>query len=91
MFGFRYVKSSPSQYLLQYRNGRVVREGTGLAFWYFAATVHIGQRALDLGRSAFHVRRGHPRLPAGHAAGAGHLPSGRPASAGREPELQPAG
>lgn len=36
MFGFRYVKSSPSQYLLQYRNGRVVREGTGLAFWYFA-------------------------------------------------------
>lgn len=36
MFGFRYVKTSPSQYLLQYRNGRVVREGTGLAFWYFA-------------------------------------------------------
>ncbi|MGS1076938.1 SPFH domain-containing protein [Pseudoxanthomonas beigongshangi] len=36
MFGFRYVKSSPSQYLLQYRNGRIVREGTGLSFWYFA-------------------------------------------------------
>lgn len=36
MFGFRYVKSSPSQYLFQYRDGRVVREGTGLAFWYFA-------------------------------------------------------
>jgi regulator of protease activity HflC (stomatin/prohibitin superfamily) len=36
MFGFRYVKSSPSQYLLQYRSGRVVREGTGLSFWYFA-------------------------------------------------------
>lgn len=36
MFGFRYVKSSPSQYLLQYRNGQVVREGTGLAFWYYA-------------------------------------------------------
>lgn len=36
MFGFRYVKSSLSQYLFQYRNGRVVREGTGLAFWYFA-------------------------------------------------------
>ena len=36
MFGFRYVKSSPSQYLFQYRNGHVVREGTGLAFWFFA-------------------------------------------------------
>ena len=36
MFGFRYVKSSPSQYLLQYRNGKIVREGTGLSFWYYA-------------------------------------------------------
>lgn len=36
MFGFRYVKSSPSQYLLQYRNGRVSREGAGLSFFYFA-------------------------------------------------------
>lgn len=36
MFGFRYVKSSPSQYLIQYRNGRILREGTGLAFWHFA-------------------------------------------------------
>lgn len=36
MFGFRYVKSSPSQYLMQFRNGHVVREGTGLAFWYYA-------------------------------------------------------
>lgn len=35
MFGFRYIKSSPSQHLLQYRNGRVVREGSGLAFWCF--------------------------------------------------------
>ncbi|WP_290886818.1 SPFH domain-containing protein [Arenimonas sp.] len=36
MFGIRYVKSSPSHYLLQYRNGQIVREGTGLAFFYFA-------------------------------------------------------
>jgi regulator of protease activity HflC (stomatin/prohibitin superfamily) len=36
MFGFRYVKSSPSNYLLQFRNGHIVREGTGLAFFYFA-------------------------------------------------------
>lgn len=36
MFGFRYVKSSPSHYILQFRGGRVAREGTGLAFFYFA-------------------------------------------------------
>lgn len=36
MLGFRYVKSSPSHYLLQYRNGDIVREGSGLAFFYFA-------------------------------------------------------
>jgi regulator of protease activity HflC (stomatin/prohibitin superfamily) len=36
MFGIRFFKSSPSQYVFQVRNGRVVREGTGLAFFYFA-------------------------------------------------------
>lgn len=36
MLGFRYLKASPSTYVLQYRNGRLVREGAGLAFWYFA-------------------------------------------------------
>lgn len=36
MFGIRYVKSSPAQYLLQYRDGHVVREGTGLSFYYYA-------------------------------------------------------
>lgn len=36
MFGFRYVKASPSQYLLQYRNGQIVREGAGQSFFYFA-------------------------------------------------------
>jgi hypothetical protein len=36
MLGFRYVKSSPNQYLMQFRDGHVVREGSGLAFLYFA-------------------------------------------------------
>jgi hypothetical protein len=36
MFGFRYFKSSPSQYVFQVRNGDIVHEGTGLAFFYFA-------------------------------------------------------
>jgi regulator of protease activity HflC (stomatin/prohibitin superfamily) len=36
MLGFRYAKSSPAHYLLQYHNGHIVREGSGLAFFYFA-------------------------------------------------------
>jgi regulator of protease activity HflC (stomatin/prohibitin superfamily) len=36
MFGFRFKKVQPTTYLLQYRNGKIVREGTGLAFFYFA-------------------------------------------------------
>jgi regulator of protease activity HflC (stomatin/prohibitin superfamily) len=36
MIGFRYIKSSPTEYLIQFQNGRVVREGVGLSFWYFA-------------------------------------------------------
>lgn len=31
----RYVKSDPSTYLFQYRNGRILRRGRGLSFYYF--------------------------------------------------------
>lgn len=41
MFGFRYVKASPSTYLIQYKNGRAVREGAGLSFWYFAPAASL--------------------------------------------------
>ncbi len=30
-----YFKSEPTEYILVYSNGRVVRQGTGLAFWYW--------------------------------------------------------
>lgn len=36
MFGFRYVKSSPSTHLIAIRGGRVRHEGSGLALLYFA-------------------------------------------------------
>lgn len=36
MFGFQYVKTTPTTYVIQYRDGRPVREGTGLSFFYFA-------------------------------------------------------
>ncbi|HRD74241.1 MAG TPA: SPFH domain-containing protein [Aquimonas sp.] len=41
MFGIRYAKASPTTYLIQYRNGHPVREGTGLAFFYFAPTASL--------------------------------------------------
>jgi len=36
MLGFRYVKATPTTYLMQFKGGRVQREGTGLSFFYFA-------------------------------------------------------
>ncbi|NQD35982.1 SPFH domain-containing protein [Permianibacter sp. IMCC34836] len=38
MFGFRYIKTLPTSYLIQYRNGSIRREGQGLSFFYFAPT-----------------------------------------------------
>src|SRR5437763_12701982 len=36
MLGMRYFKAAPTTFVLQYVNGRVKREGTGLSFFYFA-------------------------------------------------------
>jgi hypothetical protein len=36
MFGIRYLKVPPTTFLLQFVNGRVVRQGSGLSFFYFA-------------------------------------------------------
>jgi hypothetical protein len=41
MFGIRFIKVQPTTYLLQYRGGRVVREGAGLAFFYYAPTASL--------------------------------------------------
>lgn len=38
MLGIRFVKIQPTTYLLQYRGGKVVREGAGLSFFYYAPT-----------------------------------------------------
>jgi hypothetical protein len=36
MLGIRFVKTPPTTYLLQYRGGKVVREGAGLTFFHYA-------------------------------------------------------
>lgn len=38
MFGLRFIKSQPTTHLMQFRRGRLVREGAGLAFLYYAPT-----------------------------------------------------
>lgn len=36
MFGIKFIKVQPTTYLLQYRRGKIVREGVGLAFFYYS-------------------------------------------------------
>ena len=52
MLGIRFIKSQPTTYLMQFRGGKVVREGTGLAFFYYGpastlVAVPVGSK--DLG------------------------------------------
>ncbi|GGD84854.1 SPFH domain-containing protein [Paenibacillus nasutitermitis] len=41
MFGFRFVKFQPSEYVMKIRDGKVVREGIGLSFYYYAPTTSV--------------------------------------------------
>jgi SPFH domain / Band 7 family len=41
MFGIKFIKVQPTTYLLQYRAGKVVREGLGLSFFYYAPTTSL--------------------------------------------------
>ena len=41
MLGIKFIKAQPNIYLLQYAKGRVVREGLGLAFFYYAPTTSL--------------------------------------------------
>ena len=41
MLGFRFIKTQPTEFVIQYHNGKPKRAGAGLAFWYFAPTSAI--------------------------------------------------
>jgi len=41
MFGIKFIKVQPTTYLLQYRGGKIVREGMGLSFFYYAPTTSL--------------------------------------------------
>lgn len=38
MLGIRFIKSQPTTHLMQFRRGRLVREGAGLSFFYYGPT-----------------------------------------------------
>jgi hypothetical protein len=38
MFGLRFIKAQPTDYVIQFSNGRPLREGAGLSMFYFAPT-----------------------------------------------------
>lgn len=38
MLGIRFIKTQPTTYVMQFRGGKIVREGTGLSFFYYAPT-----------------------------------------------------
>ncbi len=41
MFGIHYLKASPTQYVIQFQNGEVRRQGAGLSFLYYRPTASI--------------------------------------------------
>src|SRR5688500_3038522 len=52
VLGFRFIKTLPTTYLIQYRNGKPVREGAGLSLFYFApasSLVAVPMAAKDQG------------------------------------------
>ncbi|MEZ4629680.1 MAG: SPFH domain-containing protein [Deinococcales bacterium] len=41
MFGIRFIKVAPTDFVLQYSRGQLIREGIGLSFFYFAPTTSL--------------------------------------------------
>lgn len=41
MFGFQFIKAEPTTYLLAYKKGKIVRQGSGLSMFYFEPTTAL--------------------------------------------------
>jgi len=41
MLGINYIKADPTDYLIKYRNGKVVKEGIGLSFFYYSPSTSL--------------------------------------------------
>jgi hypothetical protein len=41
MLGIQFIKVDPTVYVLQYRKGTLIKQGTGLSFFYFAPSTSL--------------------------------------------------
>jgi regulator of protease activity HflC (stomatin/prohibitin superfamily) len=41
MLGIRFIKVEPTEFILQFKRGKVIREGAGLSFFYFAPSTSL--------------------------------------------------
>jgi predicted RNase H-like HicB family nuclease len=53
MLGFSFIKLPPTTFAIQYRNGKIVREGLGLSFFYFAPTTTLVAVPMSSAESQF--------------------------------------
>jgi hypothetical protein len=78
VFGIAFIKAPPTTYVLHFKDGKVVREGPGLSFFYYAPTSTIVNVPLGSVDVPVRVQRGQQRLSSRSASGPAHLPRGRP-------------
>ena len=43
MLGFKYLKTTPTTHVMQYKNGKLLRQGAGLSFFYFTPSSVVVQ------------------------------------------------
>ena len=53
MFSLRYVKFEPNSYAILYKNGQIVKQGSGFNFWYFADTSSVAKIPTDVADESF--------------------------------------
>jgi regulator of protease activity HflC (stomatin/prohibitin superfamily) len=41
MFGIRFIKFNPTTYALKFKRGKIVKQGSGLSFYYYAPTTSL--------------------------------------------------
>jgi regulator of protease activity HflC (stomatin/prohibitin superfamily) len=41
VFGIKFIKFQPNVYVLKYKNGKIVKEGAGISFFYYAPTTSL--------------------------------------------------
>ncbi|RRD96456.1 SPFH domain-containing protein [Clostridiales bacterium COT073_COT-073] len=48
MFGLRFMKFEPNNYVIVYKNGKIAKQGQGLNFWYYSPTGSIVKIPTDV-------------------------------------------